>query len=123
MYQSPKSVPKCFWLKAYALVKNRTISERNEFSINIYRSLNLIHIKFSSQIPVAKLAISPCITTYADGELAGYRGSGPVHNPPGEPAPGPTGNREVLRDLFHLNSVPEDKNMAFALLVQLCSLQ
>jgi len=79
-------------------------------------------MKFSSQIPEVKLAISPCITTCADGELPGYRGSGPVHKPPGKPAPGPNGNREVLRDLFHLNSVPEDKNRAIALLVQLCSL-
>ena len=99
-------------------------SLQGESQVNVFHLLVEIGLlpfyKHKIQIPVAKLAISPCITTCADGELPGYRGSGPGHYPPGEPAPGPTGNREVLRVLFHLNSVPEDK-LAFALLVQLCS--
>ena len=96
--------PSNFWLTAYTLVKNRTISERNEFSINIYRSF--VSCKFSSQIPVEKLAISACLTTCAEGEL---RGIGEVVQYSGLPAASSTGNREVFRDLFQLNSVPEDK--------------
>ena len=70
-------------------MNNCTISERNEVqTICIGR---LILVKFSSQILVVSrwggLANSPCLRTRADGELRGYRGSGPVHSSRVSPLP------------------------------------